>query len=217
MPIRGLAFFDIDGTLVASMSSSGFLASRLGHLRELDQAEEQYAAGKLTNEQVSVIDGRGWRGSSIKAIDDLLCDLPMIAGIDVVVSWCRSNQIEPVLASLAWQPVSDSIARHHGFTPNGGPRVRLSNSIYDGMVAEHFNEYDKRDRAIALAIDRDVRLERCCAIGDSRSDVPLFNALSASLALNANATAQEAATAAISTQDLGEIVPWLEKWARSFR
>ncbi|KAI5357643.1 Putative HAD superfamily protein [Septoria linicola] len=217
MSIRGLAFFDIDGTLVPSMSSSGFLAERLGHVHELDHAEAHYAAGKLTNAQVSVIDARGWRGASIEAIDGWLCDLPLIADIDVVVSWCRNNQIEPVLASLAWQPVSDSIARRLGFTPNGGPRVGISNSIYDGTVAEHFDEYDKRDRAIALAIDRHVPLERCCAIGDSRSDIPLFNALSASLALNANVTAQEAATAAMNTQNLGEIVPWLEEWVRSFR
>lgn len=141
----------------------------------------------------------------------------MIAGIDAVVPWCRRNQVKPVLASIAWQPVSESIARRHGFTTNGGPRVRLANAIYNGMVAEHFNEYNKCDRAIALAIDRGVRLERCCAIGDGRSDISLFNALSASLTLNANVTAREAAMAAINTHDLVEIVPWLEEWARSFR
>ncbi|WP_211324936.1 hypothetical protein [Williamsia limnetica] len=45
MITRGIVFFDIDGTLVPSMSSGSFLAARLGHQSELDHAERRYAAG----------------------------------------------------------------------------------------------------------------------------------------------------------------------------
>lgn len=207
-------FFDIDGTLVPSMPSWSFLAARLGHQQALDHAERRYAAGELTNEQVSVIDARGWRGVSTHIVDQLLDDLPLIAGIDEVVSWCRGHHVEPVLASLAGQPVSLSIARRYGFTANGGPRVGVSGSTYDGTVAEHFNEYDKRDRAFALAAEQGVPPHRCCAIGDSRSDIPLFDVVPTSLALNAGAAARKAATAAIDTLDLTDVVPWLHKWER---
>ncbi|MDF2827423.1 MAG: haloacid dehalogenase [Mycobacterium sp.] len=214
MTLRGIVFFDIDGTLVPSMSSSSFLAARLGHQRELDHAERRYAAGELTNEEVSVIDARGWRGVSTSTVDQWLDELPLIAGVEAVVSWCRRHRIEPVLASLAWQPVSNSIARRCGFTGTGGPRVGISRRAYDGTVAEHFNEYDKRDRALALAAERGVPAQRCCAIGDSRSDIPLFHVLPTSLALNAGAAAREAATAAIVTRDLTDVVPWLQEWER---
>lgn len=83
---------------------------------------------------------------STEVVDQWLDDLPLIDGIETVVSWCRSHRVEPVLASLAWQPVSHSIARCYGLTSNGGPRVGVSGASYDGTVAEHFNEYDKRDR-----------------------------------------------------------------------
>ena len=56
--------------------------------------------------------------------------------------------------------------------------------------------------------------QRCCAIGDSRSDIPLFDVLPTSLALNAGAAAREAATAAIVTRDLTDVVPWLQEWER---
>ncbi|MEW2016135.1 HAD-IB family phosphatase [Rhodococcus sp. NPDC076796] len=214
MTLRGIVFFDIDGTLVPSVSSASFLAARLGHQQELDDAEQRYSAGELTNEQVSVIDAEGWRGVNTSTIDRWLDDLPLIAGIDEVVAWCRSNRFEPVLASLAWQPVSSSIARRYGFTKNGGPRVGVSGLTYDGTVAEHFNEYDKRDRALALAAERAIPTQRCCAIGDSRSDIPLFDALPTSLALNGGASAREAATAEIDTQNLADTVPWLQQWAR---
>lgn len=123
MTLRGIVFFDIDGTLVPSMSSGSFFAARLGHQRALDHAERRYAAGELTNEEVSVVDARGWRGVSTQTVDQWLDDLPLIDSINEVVLWCRGHQVEPVLASLAWQPVSLSIARRYGFTANGGPRV----------------------------------------------------------------------------------------------
>ncbi|WP_261769317.1 MULTISPECIES: HAD family phosphatase [unclassified Rhodococcus (in: high G+C Gram-positive bacteria)] len=211
-----MVFFDIDGTLVPSKSSGSFLAARLGHQKVLDNAELRYAAGELTNEQVSVIDAEGWRGIDADTVDRWLEELPLISGIDEVTAWCRSRLIEPVLASLAWQPVSDSIATRFGFTPNGGPRVGMSGSTFDGTVAEHFDEYDKRDRAVALAAEQGVPLRHCCAIGDSRSDIPLFEVLPTSLALNAGVAARQAATFSIVTEDLTDVLPWLEEWECGF-
>ncbi|WNY34023.1 hypothetical protein Q9Q99_20090 [Curtobacterium flaccumfaciens] len=73
--------------------------------------------------------------------------------------------------------------------------------VHDGSVAEHFDEFDKRDRALALARDRGVPIERCCAVGDSRSDIPLFRALPSALALNASPAARAAASDAMDADD----------------
>jgi phosphoserine phosphatase len=215
MGTRGIAFFDIDGTLVPSMSSSSFLAQRFGHRRELDAVEERYAAGELTNQEVSVVDAAGWRGTETSTVAAWLDELPVIDGTDAVVAWCRDHSIEPVLASLAWEPVSEAIARRYGFTANGGPRPHVTGTVYDGMVAEHLDEYDKRDRALRFAADRGVPVGRCCAIGDSRSDIPLFDVVETALALNAGPAAQDAATAVIDSDDLRAILPWLEAWERT--
>lgn len=209
---RGILFFDIDGTLVPSGSTGSFLAAHFGHQRELDEAEERYARGELTNQQVSEIDAAGWRGAEVRTVERWFEALPVITGIESVLSWCRAHRLEPVLASLAWEPVSRALAQRYGFTANGGPRPGLNHSVYNGTVAEHFDEYDKRDRALQLAAERGVPVTRCCAIGDSRSDIPLFRALPTSLALNASAAAREAATHAVDTDDLVAILPWLERW-----
>ncbi len=212
MSTRGIVFFDIDGTLIPSMSSSSFLAKRFGHARALDAAEQRYAEGELTNEEVSIIDAEGWRGTPTPTVASWLEELPLIAGIDEVVAWCVEHDVEPVLASLAWHPVAEAIAKRHGLTANGGPRVHVVGTDYDGTVAEHFDEYDKRDRALQLAAGRGVSINHCCAIGDSRSDLPLFEALPASLALNASAAARAAASAAVGTEDLRDVIPWLAAW-----
>ncbi|MFS2073245.1 HAD family hydrolase [Curtobacterium sp. CT11-133] len=215
MRTRSIVFFDIDGTLVPSGSTASFLAARLGHQEQLDAAEARYAAGSMTNEQVSVVDAAGWRGVEVDTVAGWLEQLPMIDGVDDVVAWCLGRGVEPVLASLAWAPVSEAIARRYGFTANGGPRVAVSGSTYDGTVGAHFDEYDKRDRALALAADRGVPRTRCCAVGDSRSDVPLFDALPSALALNADPRARAAATASIESNDLRDVLPWLDAWERA--
>lgn len=212
MAAEGIAFFDIDGTLIPSGSSSSHVAAHLGHRHDLDEAEAAYARGELDNRQVSDLDAAGWGGVEIAAVDRLLDDLPVIPGIDDVVAWCREHRVEPVLASLAWQPVSAALARRFGFTPGGGPRVGVTGPVYDGTVAEHFDEHDKRDGSLRLARERSVPLARCCAVGDSRSDIPLFAALPASLALNAGEAARAAATDEIRATDLREILPWLRRW-----
>lgn len=133
-----------------------------------------------------------------------------------MLSWCRQHDIDRVLASLAWQPVNESIARCFGFTTHGGPRVHISGTIYDGTIAERFDEYDKHDRALRLATTHSVPLSPCCAIGDSRTDVPLSKAVPTSLTLNAGTLVREGATATINTQDFSEIRPWLEQCEREF-
>ncbi|WIE63662.1 haloacid dehalogenase-like hydrolase [Curtobacterium sp. MCLR17_036] len=214
MSPRGIVFFDIDGTLVPSRSSSSFLAERLGHLEELNAAEARYAAGEATNHEVSVVDAAGWRDVEVRTIAGWLDELPLIAGIDDVVAWCAHHEVEPVLASLAWEPVGASIARRHGFTANGGPRVGVDGTVHDGTVAEHLDEYGKRDRALALAAQRGVAPDRCCAVGDSRSDLPLFGSVPTSFALNAGPDARAAASVSIETGDLRDLIPWLDRWER---
>jgi phosphoserine phosphatase len=211
----GIVFFDIDGTLVPAGSSSSYLAGHLGHQPELDAAEDRYARGELSNRQVSEIDAAGWAGARVADVDLLLRDLPLIPGIDDVLNWCRARNLRPALASLAWQPVSSALAEQHGFMVTGGPRVGVTEGVYDGTVAEHFDEYDKRDRALGLARRLGVPISRCAAVGDSRSDIPLFEAVTASLALNAGAAARAAATHSIDATDLREILPWLESWHSS--
>ncbi|MEK6342751.1 MAG: hypothetical protein V4737_02765 [Curtobacterium sp.] len=71
---------------------------------------------------MSIVDAAGWRGTPTSTVDAWLDDLPVIDGTAEVVAWCRAHDIEPVLASLAWQPVSAAIGRRYGLSPNGGPR-----------------------------------------------------------------------------------------------
>ncbi|NEA38421.1 haloacid dehalogenase-like hydrolase [Streptomyces sp. SID11385] len=208
----GAVFFDVDGTLVPGTSSSAHLAASLGHLGGLVAAEEAYARGEVDNRRVAELDARGWRGASEGEVAGLLRTLPLVAGIAETVAWCRGQGLVPVLATLAWTPVGAYLAERFGFRAYDGPRPARAGGRYTGRVARHFDEHDKRDAALARAAALGLAPTACAAIGDSRSDLPLFAAAGLSIAFNGSAHARAAADHAVEGADLRAVLPVLEVW-----
>ena len=207
----GIVFFDVDGTLVLGTSSSAFLAGFLGHRAELAEAEAAYAAGAVDNRQVSELDAVGWAGVSERQVRAWLVELPLVAGIAETVAWCRRSGLVPVLATLAWCPVGRYLAERFGFEAFSGPELEIADGLFTGRVARHFDEHDKRDFAVSQAHGRGVDLRTCGAVGDSRSDLPLFASVAVSVAFNATPNARAAATAAVDGGDLREVIPVLRR------
>lgn len=208
----GIVFFDIDGTLVTGTSSGSFLAQRLGHRREVDEAEARYAAGAIDNHEVCAIDARGWAGTSVTQVSEWLDNLPLIDGIDEAVAWCKSQNLIPVLASLAWDPVGAHLAQRFSFSAHCGPKLRVSSGRYTGEVAMTFDEHDKRRFALSICSQLGVPPSRCVAIGDSRSDIPLFDAVGFSVAFNASQDARATATTAVDSSSLLDALPPIDSW-----
>ncbi|MFE4635670.1 HAD family hydrolase [Streptomyces sp. NPDC056773] len=210
-------FFDVDGTLVPGTSSSVFLAGFLGHRDELAEAEDGYASGALDNRQVSELDAAGWAGVPEEQVLSWLDGLPLVSGISETVAWCWSNGLVPVLATLAWSPVGSYLADRFGFHSFSGPRLETAGGRFTGRVARHFDEYDKRDFALAQARELGLDPLSCGAVGDSRSDLPLFASVGVAVAFNASKHARTAATVAVEDNDLRGVLPHLSRLVTATR
>lgn len=209
---RGVVFFDVDGTLVPGTTSTRYLARWLGHLDDLVAAEDGYAAGELSNHEVCVRDARGWRGHLVTDVESWLDGLPLVTGIAETVAWCRAHRLEPHLATLAWEPVGHYLTDRFGFAGACGPRLATAHGRYTGEVERSFDEHDKLASAVAVAAKVGVPLSACAAVGDSRSDLPLFAAVGLPVAFNATPTAQRAARHVVEGDDLTAVLPHLETW-----
>lgn len=210
--IRGALFFDVDGTLVPQASSGQHLADLLGHGEVVREAEARYAAGTVSNQDVSVVDARGWAMRTPAEIRGYLGSLPLVDGIADTVSWCRRHGLTPVLTTLAWEPVGTYLCERFGFDRACGPSLEVIDGRYSGEVAKHFDETDKRDFAVSVAAELGVKLARCAAIGDSRSDLPLFAEVGMAVAFNATPAACAAAHKTAEGTDLRVILPLVAAW-----
>jgi phosphoserine phosphatase len=209
---RSIAFFDVDGTLVPGTSSAQHLAAQLGHLDVLAEAEAAWDAGLVDARHVEELDARGWTGTSESQVREWLVSLPLVDGISEVLAWCAEQRVVPVLATLAWQPVGAYLCDTYGFTSCSGPSLEVLDGRYTGTALDSWDEYAKRDFAARVASAAGLPLRECIAIGDSRSDLPLFGEVGLAIAFNAEEKARAIAHARIDSSDLRTVLPVVGEW-----
>jgi len=78
--------------------------------------------------------------------------------------------------------------------------------LLTGKVSRQFDEFDKAEFVKAYCLKRGVPLSQVFAVGDSRSDIPLFGIVGYSVALNATPAAKAAASTSIETDDLSDVL-----------
>jgi phosphoserine phosphatase len=209
---RAVLFVDVDGTLVPGTSSAVFLAARLGHADQVAEAEAAWDAGLVTARHVEELDARGWAGTAEAQVREWLAELPLVDGIADVIRWCRDHDVVPALATLAWRPVGSYLCETFGFHDCSGPALEVRDGIFTGAALDSCDEYGKRDFAKRVAEQHGLPLDRCAAIGDSRSDLPLFAEVGLAVAFNADRNARARAHAQIDSGDLRDAIPALGRW-----
>ncbi|MFF4041135.1 HAD family hydrolase [Streptomyces sp. NPDC001816] len=209
---QAVAFFDVDGTLVPGTSSAIFLAEKLGHADQVAEAEAAWDAGLVTARYVEELDARGWAGTSEIQVRKWLTELPLVQGIAEAVDWCRDHGVVPVLATLAWRPVGSYLCEIFGFEDACGPRLETQDGVFTGRALDSYDDYVKRDFAHRVATRHGLSLDLCVAVGDSRSDLPLFDDVGCAIAFNADSKARSRAYAVVDSGDIRDVLPVLSEW-----
>ena len=78
---------------------------------------------------------------------------------------------------------------------------------FSSVIKSNFEDFDKPLFVRAYAERFGFSLSQCVAVGDSRSDIPLFKEVGLSVALNATEQARAEADLSLSTNDLTLILP----------
>jgi phosphoserine phosphatase len=207
-----LACFDLDGTLVRGTTVSQHLADRFGQSEQMAELERRYATGKISNSVVAEEQARNYRGIPLPQVVEKLSDIVCIDGIDATLAVLREREIVSLLGTVTWTFAAEEFGRRHGFAAVSGTEIDLDlDGVPTGGVKRHFDEWDKLEFVTSYCEANGIDLAECIAVGDSRSDVPLFEAVGFSIALNATSQAREAASVALDTESLTDIldlIPW---------
>ena len=130
------------------------------------------------------------------AMQDAAAAVAGIASVDDVatgVDLLRRRSIDAVIATVSWSFAAAALADLWGFSGVCGADLELDGDVFTGRVARHFAPQDK----VAFVAERCARtgiaMQQVVAIGDSRSDLPLFEAVGFSVALNATSDARAVA------------------------
>ena len=206
---RRMVVFDLDGTLLRSGSATGLIGGRFGAPPALRAVQERYRTGRCSNAAVAAATAPMFTGRHIDEVTRTLLAGNWIAGIDDVVAELRDAGALVVLATVGWDFVAEIVARRHGFQAWCGTEMGRDGGRLSGRVVRPLEGHDKAEFVRCLCWEHHVALDDVAAIGDSRSDLALFELVGHAIALNADAEVRAVASRAIDTDDLRDLLPWL--------
>ena len=207
-----LACFDLDGTLVLGTSTCQHLSRSLGHEDILSSLEDRYARGEISNAEVANTDAQFYAGLSLAQVEDKLRDIPIIDGLPQTIEALRSRGIPSIICTVTWKFAAEIVAKRYGFVGASGCEMSLThNGLLSGKVSKHFDEYSKLNYVREYCTVHGISMDSVFAVGDSRSDIPLFSAVSFSIALNATPIAKQAATCSLDTKWLPTMLTLLPR------
>jgi phosphoserine phosphatase len=116
-----------------------------------------------------------------------------------------------LLATITWRFAAELLQERHGFAAVSGTELEVTDGVLGRRVSRYFDEHDKLRFVEEWCAERSIGLDDVVAVGDSRSDLPLFRRVGRSVALNATPDARRAATCVIDTEDLRDVLPLLTR------
>ncbi len=193
----------MDRTLTIGTSCDAHLARALGFEASLLELERRYFAGEMTNREVALRDAGHYRGRKRADMVPLLQSLPRIGGIGETVKTLHGEGIVVILNTIGWSFIAEEFQREFGFDAVSGVIAGEDPpGVFNGIIDRHFDEHDKVTFAAAFFGGKGIAMVEVAAVGDSKSDIPLFEKVGLAIALNATPAAREAADVCFDADDL---------------
>lgn len=204
-----LVAFDLDGTLIPETTVSLSLARHLGYEAELEELERQFRDGEIGNSVIADFEAERLRGLPVAEVEEVIGRIPLIQGLSETVEALKSDGITAFIATITGSFAPRVYQRRFGFDGYCGTEVGEADGRLTGTVVRYCDEFDKLDHVKAECARRGLEARHCAALGDSRSDIPLFHWAGRSLAINASPAARAAAQSSIETSDLRDTLRYL--------
>ncbi len=201
--------FDLDGTLLRGSTVSLLLARWVGREDEMDELERAFHAHEISNRVVADTSAGWLAGRSVDEAWRVLRSGLWIEGIAETVGALGAAGVSLLLGTITWSFAAEMLRERYGFDAVSGTEMQVNDGVLAGTVRRYFDEHDKVSFVEEWCTQNGYSMSQVAAIGDSRSDVPLFRRVGLSIALNATPDARSAATQILDTEDLRDVLALL--------
>ncbi|MGH2833621.1 MAG: HAD family hydrolase [Solirubrobacteraceae bacterium] len=209
--------FDLDGTLLRGTSVSLMLAEWHGRTREIAELERAFHAHEISGSVIADVSAGWFAGQHTADVWRVLADGPWIAGMAETFQTITASGASILLGTITWRFAAEMLREPHGFAAISGTEMQAADGVLSGAVSRYFDEHDKAHFVEEWCAQSGYSMSQVAAVGDSRSDVPLFHRAGTSIALNATPDAREAATHVLNTEDLRDVLTLLQSPASGKR
>jgi phosphoserine phosphatase len=204
-----IACFDLDGTLLPETTTVLHLSRWNGTEAVFAELERRYATGEISNVEVAEADAKNWAGVSVADAHEALSDAALIDGVAETVATLSDAGIDSYITTLTWRFASEYFAERFGFAGAIGCELDVDEKGILGTDVRPIEAIDKVEFAKKLCAERGIGPERLVAVGDSQSDLPLFDFVGLAIALNATPDARAIADVVLDTGDLRDVLSYI--------
>jgi phosphoserine phosphatase len=202
--------FDLDGTLLRGSTVSLLLAQWLGRTEESAELARAFGAHEISNSVVADTSAGWFAGQSTADAWRVLADGRWIDRMSKTFRALAAAEVSLLLGTITWRFGAEMLRERYGFAAVSGTEMQVTDGIISGTVTRYFDEHDKVGFVEAWCTQNGYSMSQVAAIGDSRSDVPLFRRVGMSIALNATPDARAVATHVLDTEDLRDVLALLQ-------
>lgn len=209
--------FDLDGTLLRGTTVSLLLAQWLGQAEKIAELERAFHAHEISNSVVADTSAGWLAGQRTADVWEVLMDGTWIDGMSETFQALTAAGVNLLLGTVTWRFAAEMLWERYGFAAVSGTEMHVSDGVLSGIVTRYFDEHDKARFVEEWCAHNGYSMGQVAAIGDSRSDVPLFERAGMSIALNATPDARAAATHVLDTDNLCDVLAFLRSAGHSVR
>ncbi|MBI2445647.1 phosphoserine phosphatase SerB [Candidatus Micrarchaeota archaeon] len=204
-----LVAFDFDSTLI-EQEIIDELAVRAGKGAEVAAITQAAMAGVIPYEESlrrRVAALSGLTEADLQAVADAVRFRP---GFEKLVAYLKSKHAKIAIISGTFACMVDRLPHRERFDAVHTNDLVLEDGRLTGDVVVRVTS-NKGDVLAALQKKFSIPKERTVSVGDGSTDVAMFKRSAFSVALNAKDFVKTQAVLALDAEDLGELVPHLEK------
>lgn len=203
--------FDLDGTLLRRTTITLLLAEHFDHVHAIEELERAFAAGEISNRVIADVSATFYDRRRTSEIMPVFAGADWIDGLAETVRRLKEAGTQVLIATITWRLAAEFLRERYGLAGASGTELQINGGVVEGKVIRYFDEHDKLRFVEAWCSERGIPLADVAAVGDSRSDLPLFGQVGRAVAINATPDARQAASVAIDTEDLRAVLPLLER------
>lgn len=205
--------FDMDGTLIRNTDSVRYLCMLNNKSEELEKIERRQDDGSISWIECDYLKAKLIKGLELAVVrDEFKNHIRLVENIEQVLQFLKGKRILSVLMTAGPAQVADILGKKFGFDYVYGSEYEVINDKFTGKITSHLGEEGKLSCLKALCMNNGISLDDCVAIGDSESDIAIFENCGRSIAINYSDALKGGASEYIITDNLADVVTVLEAW-----
>lgn len=201
----------MDGTLTLGTTSLQFYVAKLHQEKKAKELERLYKTHKIDDFQIADSYAEILKGISRKKLGVWTKKIPRVKNIGETVKKLKKLNLIVGITSVGPYFTSETYQKLFGFDFISGSTHEFKNKIHTGRMIKTLTGKDKVKILEAICKKYRVSFPQVIAVGDSRSDIPIFEKAGLDIALNSDENLSNKTDCFIESENLLEVYSVIKK------